>query len=285
MIDNLLLPVPLSVIIITFNAGSDIILCLESISSWAGEIFIVDSFSTDNTIDLARRYTPNIVQHPFEGFAAQRNWALENLPLKYEWVLFLDQDEQVMPDLAEEIQKVVSSDSAQAGFYIKRRFIFMRRWLKHGGYYPGAVLRLFRRKLGHVVDAGLREYVVIRGEVSWLHHDMIHESVKNLSEWIAKHDRYADVEAAEMFSKAGQMNMGIFGSEHKLEGRRRLWLRRQIWDRLPILIRPLLLFTYRYVFLLGFIDGTPGLIYAFLHDLWYPFLIDAKYKERLLKRT
>ena len=281
--EQLVSRVPVSVIVITYNAGSDIVPCLESVSSWAGEIFIVDSFSTDDTVELARRYTANVVQHRFEGFAAQRNWALDNLPLSYEWVLFLDQDERVTPDLAKEIKQAVDSDSTIAGFYIKRRFMFMGRWLRHGGCYPLAVLRLFRRSLGRVVDAGLREYVVVDGEVGWLRHDMIHESVKSLGEWTAKHNRYADLEAIEMLSEAGRQNLAIASKEHKLEGSTRLWLRHQVWDRLPILVRPLVLFTYRYVFRLGFLDGIPGLIYCFLHDLWYPFLIDAKCKELQLK--
>ena len=272
---------PLSVIVITYNAGLDIVPCLESVPSWAGEIFIVDSFSTDDTVELARRCTANVVQHQFEGFAAQRNWALENLPLGYEWVLFIDQDERVTPELAEEIRQVIAGDSTIAGFYIKRRCVFMGRWLKHGGHYPNAVLRLFRRSLGRVVEVGVREYVVVNGEMDWLRHDMIHESVKSLGEWTAKHNRYADLEAAEMLSKAGWQNLlATANKERRPEGGTRLWLRHQVWDRLPILGRPLVLFTYRYVFRLGFLDGIPGLIYCFLHDLWYPFLIDAKYLER-----
>jgi hypothetical protein len=136
-----------------------------------------------------------------------------------------------------------------------------------------------------VLDAGLREYIVVDGEVDWLHHDMIHDSVKSLGEWTAKHNRYADLEAAEMLSKAGRQNLTMASKERKLEGSTRLWLRHQVWDRLPLLVRPLLLFTYRYVFRLGFLDGIPGLIYCFLHDLWYPFLIDAKCKELQVRVT
>ncbi len=266
-------------IVITYNAGHDIVSCLESVTPWAREVFIVDSFSTDNTIELAKRFTSSVVQHHFEGFAAQRNWALENLPLKTEWVFFLDQDEQVMPQLAEEIRETVNRNTSMVGFYIKRRFMFMGRWLKHGGYYPGAVLRLFKHRLGHVVNAGLREYVCVNGEVGWLEHDMIHNSVKRLSEWIDKHNRYADLEAAEAVSGIGWQTLERAAQGRKLEGSSRLWLRHEIFDRLPPLIRPIILFTYRYFFCLGFRDGTPGLIYCFLHDLWYPFLVDAKCKE------
>ena len=184
-----------------------------------------------------------------------------------------------MPDLAEEVKRVLNDNSNLAGFYIKRRFKFMGRWLKHGGYYPGAVLRLFRHKKGRVVDAGLREYVVVDGAAGWLKHDMIHDSVKSLGDWTAKHNRYSDVEASEMISAIGQQNLTAAQQSGMMEGSRRLWLRQQIWDRMPILARPVLLFTYRYVFRLGFLDGVPGLIYCFLHDLWYPFLIDAKCKE------
>ena len=134
-----------------------------------------------------------------------------------------------------------------------------------------------------MVDAGLREYVVVDGEVGWLRNDMIHNSVKSIGEWVAKHNRYADVEAAETISGIGKRNLDNVTGERKLEGSSRLWLRHQIWDRFPALVRPLLIFTYRYVFRFGFLDGIPGLIYCFLHDLWYPFLIDAKCKEFQLK--
>ena len=277
--------VPLSVIIITYNAGEDIVACLNSVCSWADEIFIVDSFSTDDTIEFARKYTKNIVSYSFEGFAAQRNWALENLPLNNEWVFFLDQDERNIPELTEEIRQLISQSNTNSGFYIKRRFMFMGRWLKHGGYYPGVVLRLFRRSLGHVVDAGLREYVVVDGEVSKLSHDMIHDSVKSLAEWTAKHNLYADLEAKEKITRKGQRSLTSERQDRELEGKMRLWLRNQVWERLPLLVRPLLLFAYRFIFRLGFLDGIPGLIYCFLHDLWYPFLIDAKCKEIQLKNT
>ncbi len=276
--------VPVAVIVITFNGEPDLGQCLSSVSGWADEIFIVDSFSTDGTLEVARRFTDRIYHHRFEGFAAQRNWALHNLPFSHEWVLFLDQDESLTEELRAEVSGILRDGvSGINGFYIKRRFMFMGRWLRQGGYYPGSVLRLFRWASGRVVDAGLREYVVVKGRVGVLQHDMIHESVRDLSSWIAKHNRYADTEAAELMARTGRENLKAAGGTGVLERRWYLWLRAHIWDRLPPLIRPLLLFFYRYIVRLGFLDGVPGLIYCFLHDLWYPFLIDAKHRELRLQ--
>lgn len=274
----------MAVVVITFNGEPDLGRCLSSVSGWADEIFIVDSFSTDGTMEAARRFTDRIYHHRFEGFAAQRNWALGNLPISHEWVLFLDQDESLTDELRAEIAGLLRDGVADVnGFYIKRRFMFMGRWLRHGGYYPGSVLRLFRRDSGRVVDAGLREYVVLEGRVGALQRDMVHHSVRDLSSWIARHNRYADLEAAELMARTGRKNLKAARGTGVLERRRYLWLRTHVWDRLPPLIRPLFLFFYRYIVRLGFLDRVPGLIYCFLHDLWYPFLIDAKHRELRLQ--
>ena len=273
--------VPVSVIVITFNGEPDLSACLASVSGWASEIVVLDSFSTDATLTVARRFTPRIYQHVFQSFAAQRNWALDNCPLDQPWVLFLDQDERLTAELRAEIDAVLSSGAAEGlnGFYLKRRFMFMGRWLRHGGYYPGRVLRLLRRGSGRVVDVGLREYVVVEGRVGRLKHDVIHHSVRDLSSWIAKHNRYADVEASAMCKSVDADTLETNGGARVVERRGYQLLRAHLWDRLPPLIRPTLLFFYRYVGRLGFLDGVPGLIYCFLHDLWYPFLIDAKHLE------
>ena len=278
--------VPLAVIVLTFNGEPDLEASLASVAGFADEIFVLDSFSTDRTLEIARRFTDRIYQHRFEGFAAQRNFALQSLPLTHDWTLFLDQDERLTPELRDEIAGVVQDRMSEVqGFYINRRFIFLGRWLRHGGYYPGRILRLFRRSRGRVVDAGLREYVVVNGVVDVLRHDMIHDSVRDLASWTAKHNQYSDVEARELIFGTGRRNLDMAAQDGSLERGRTLWVRRQIWDRLPLLIRAGFLFVYRYVLRLGLLDGVPGFIYCVLHDLWYPFLIDAKCRELRQRRV
>ena len=136
-----------------------------------------------------------------------------------------------------------------------------------------------------MLDAGLREYVAIDGPIGKLKHDMIHVSAKGLADWTAKHNYYADLEAKERITRSGQESLAADTRDRVLEGKIRLWLRRHVWERSPLLVRPFMLFLYRFIFRLGFLDGMPGLVYCFLHDLWYPFLIDAKYKEILLDKA
>lgn len=274
--------VPVSICILTYNAEAELNDCLRSVAKWAEAIFIVDSNSTDRTTAIASKYTDRIFAHAFEGFAQQRNWALDSLPWATEWVMFVDQDERLTQELRDEIAQLFDGgmQGPPDGFYVKRRFLFMGRWLRHGGYYPNPEIRLFRREKARVVDAGLREYLTLKGTTGALRSDMLHESEKCLGWWIAKHNKYADVEAEERLTGAGARRLAAASDGH-LEGPRQR-LRRRAWDRLPMLIRPFLLFTYRYVIRLGFLDGGEGFIYCVLHDLWYPFLVDAKVRERKL---
>jgi len=195
---------PLSVFILTYNSEADIERCLHSIAGWADEIFIVDSFSTDKTVEIAEKYTQNISLHKFENFAAQRNWALENLSIRNDWVLHLDADESLTPELKTEIDKLLPDNTnGLDGFYLKRRFIFLGRWLRYGGNYPQMELRLWRHKLVRVVDAGALEYIAIRGRVGTLRNDMIHENCRGLSAWITKVNMVSDWEAEEILSGTG----------------------------------------------------------------------------------
>lgn len=273
--------VPVSVVVLTYNSEPDLDGCLGSVAGWAGEIFVVDSFSQDATVDIAKRHGAHVYTNRFQGFAAQENWACEHLPLSYEWALFLDADEAVLPELRDEIGALLTDgEPREAGFYLRRRFVWMGRWLRHGGYYPVDELQLFRRSLCRVVDAGLREYNAVQGTVGRLRHDLVHESRKGLAYWIQKHVMYARREAEEQFNGYGAARLRAAAQPGiHLEGTGRNRFREQAWNRVPLFVRPLLLFTYRYVMRLGFLDGIPGLTYCFLHELWYQFLIDLNLWE------
>lgn len=279
-----MLNAPVSVIILTYNEEVNLRACLESVRDLTDEIFIVDSFSTDKTLEIAREYTQKIYQNPWVHFAHQRNWALDNLPISYDWVFFLDADERLTPELCKEIADIWRNGSPPyAGFYIKRNFYFLGRLLKHGGYHSDFILRLIRKDKGRVIaGSGVREYMTITGRVGKLQNPMLHKDNKDLSFWIAKHNKYSDLEAMEtlsMKSHPGFKQKGSDGDKTALEHRFKIWLREKVWLRLPLLIRPLFYFCYRYIIQLGFLDGKEGLIYCFLHGLWYPFLIDAKCLE------
>lgn len=268
----------LSVIILTYNEEANIAQALDSVSGWARSIFVVDSFSTDRTVDIARRYPCAVVQHAFEDYAKQRNFALRSLPIESEWVFFLDADEWMPQALKDEITSVIARHPIENGFFVKWRLMWMGRWIRRG-YYPTWILRLARHRKARFEDRSINEHIIVEGPLGRLHNDFIHEDRKGISAWIAKHNAYATAEAKELLRRRtegyGQIAPRLSGSQAE----RKRWVRKNIWERLPPLIRPFFYFAYRYFLKGGFLDGKPAFIYHFLHALWFPMLIDVKYLE------
>jgi glycosyltransferase involved in cell wall biosynthesis len=268
---------PISVIVLTYNEEKNIGECLKSVYNWAAEIFIVDSFSTDRTLDIARKYTDKIYQNKFESYSKQRNWALDNLIFSNEWVFFLDADERPSDELKKEIREVlIEVPKDIEGFYIKRRFIFMGRWIKHGGYYPTWLLRLFRHKSGRCQDREVDEHFIVSGKTLQIQNDIIHEDKRGITFWIDRHNQYATLEAFEQ-TKEQSTNQNNPSANSYIEKKR--LLKRHIWNCFPIFFRPFIFFFYRYILRGGFLDGKAGFIYHFLHGFWYRLLVDIKIKE------
>lgn len=274
---------PISLIILTYNEELNISQTLESVKAWVGELIIVDSFSTDETLAICRRYTDKIHQHPFENQAQQFNWALDHLPIAHPWVLRLDADERVTPELADEIARTLPSlPETVTGIYLKRQVHFMGRWIRHGDYYPMWFLRLFRRGAGRYEELTEEHIVLSRGATVRLTHDFIDENHKGLSFWVDKHNQWAIGEMRDLLAMAGHGTLpagtvrpALFASQE----RRRRWLKVHLYARLPLFLRAFLYFAYRYVIRLGFLDGVEGLIFHFLQGCWYRFLVDAKIYE------
>jgi glycosyltransferase involved in cell wall biosynthesis len=268
-------------LILTLNEEGNIGACLESLR-WAAEVLVVDSLSTDRTVAIAKGLGARVFSHVFDGYARQRNWALENLPFSNEWVLMLDADERVPNELAEEIARIVGTiEVDRAGYYVKFRLFFLGRWLKHGGLYPTWLLRLFKRHRVRIEERPLNEHVILDGEAGYLQNPFDHCDNQTLSHWILKHDRYSTLEAEEYLRERfgggyqDSIRTGFWGTQ----AQRKRWLRLHVWNRLPLLLRPFLFFFRNYILKRGFLDGEPGFIYHVLWSFWYPFLSDAKILE------
>jgi len=241
-----------------------------------GEIFVVDSFSIDKTLEIAGQYGAKVVQHLFENQAQQFNWAIDNLDIKNEWILRLDADEYLTEELKEEIKKEISSSTEVNGYFIKRRVYFMGRWMKHGGYYPTWLLRLFRKGKACSEQREMDEHIILlEGSAEKLKNDFIDDNKKNLESWIAKHNDFSTREARERLKSEF---VGIEGQA----GRKR-WIKQNLYLRLPLFLRAFLYFIYRYFFRFGFLDGKEGLIFHFLQGYWHQFLTDAKEYEAMKK--
>jgi glycosyltransferase involved in cell wall biosynthesis len=267
----------LAVVILTYNEELNVAHALASVAGWADEIFVLDSFSTDRTLEIAAEFPCNIQQHAFADFGSQRNFALRELPIRSEWVFFLDADEWMPDALKQEIAAIVARSPAQNGFFVKWRMMWMGRWI-HRGYYPSWILRLMRREKARFESRTVNEHVIVEGEAGYLANDFIHEDRKEVHDWIAKHNGYATREALELLRikrDAAAIEHGFWSGQRS----RKRWIRNRVWNRLPPLVRPFLYFFYRYVLAGGFLDGRAGLVYHFLQALWFPFLIDVKYIE------
>lgn len=263
-----------AVIILTYNEEKNLSHALESVCGWAKEVFVFDSFSTDATLEVARRLSCNVVQHRFENFGRQRNAALDTLPITAEWILFLDADEWLTEDLKREIDATVARHPEENGFYIKRRLLWEGAWIKRG-YYPTWILRLFRRGEGRCEERAVNEHIVVDGKTGRLNADFMHEDHNGLARWVEKHNGYAEREAEALFTDTTELQLSPFGAQAE----RKRWLKVRVWNRLPPLVRPVIYFGYRYFLRGGVLDGSAGFTYHFMQGLWLQMLIDMKYLE------
>jgi glycosyltransferase involved in cell wall biosynthesis len=273
------IPATVAVVILTYNEEANIVQALASVAGWADEIHVLDSLSTDRTVDIARQYDCHISQNKFIDYAKQRNHALEHLPITCEWVLFLDADEWLPDALKQEIGALIASCPRENGFYVKWRLIWMGRWIRHG-YYPTWILRLIRYGKARCEDRAVNEHLIVDGPTGRLRNDFVHEDRKGVTEWIAKHNRYATAESQELFNTRSapdyrEIDARLFGTQ----AQRKRWLRYKVWNRLPPLIRPFFYFFYRYILAGGCLDGREAFAYHFLQALWFPMLVDIKYLE------
>jgi glycosyltransferase involved in cell wall biosynthesis len=252
--------VPISFLVPTFNEEKNIAHCLESIK-WADEIVVIDSFSTDQTKAICTKYGVKFYEHKFEGYARQKNWALDNLPFSNEWMFILDADERVSSELQEELVQLLTTGQIERydGYYVNRRLIFEGKWMKRCGRYPATNLRLFRRQLGRYEEREVHEHIILNGKIGHLKNNLIHHDYRGIDHWIRKHHSFAEKEAREQFKIliAHKEGTNQLYTSDRLGLRR--FLKEKIWLRLPILLRPFLRFIQVYIFQLGFLEGRRGL--------------------------
>ncbi|EQB04471.1 hypothetical protein L288_13845 [Sphingobium quisquiliarum P25] len=272
----------LSVIILTFNEERHIERAIASVRSIASDILVVDSFSTDQTIELARNAGARVLQNRFVNQAKQFQWALDHGDVRSAWILRLDADEVIEPDLAEELMRDLPSlpeDVVAVNF--KRKHIFMGRWIRHGGRYPLVLLRLWRKGHGRVEDRWMDEHIVTwGGRTVTARGGFADICLHDLSFFTAKHNSYATREAVEILNA----RYGLFGQDRErilgsAQARAKRFIKTNIYNRMPLFAGPALFFFYRYIIKLGFLDGREGLIYHFLQGYWYRFLVAAKVVE------
>lgn len=274
---------PITLVVLTYNEELNLGDCLDSFYHWVDRIFVVDSGSTDRTCEIAAPFGAEIVHHPFETHARQWHWALERLSIQTEWILALDADQRATPELAREICGLDSAAlNGVEGIYIKRRQIFRDKWIKHGGYYPKFLLKMFRRSSVRTDARDLVDHhFYVTGRTIKLRQDLLEVNKKedNISFWIEKHNHYASLLAQEeLHSRLTRRNHLIKPSLLGKPDQQSLMLKK-VWSSLPLYFRPFVYFLYRYFLKLGFLDGKEGAIFHFLHAFWFRLLVDIKLDE------
>ena len=269
-------------IILTFNEEQHLARCIASVQGVATDIVVVDCFSTDTTLEIARAHGARVIQHEWVNHATQFNWALTQLAPDTDWVLRIDADEVLTPSLVAEIQARLPGIGPEIdGVYWGRRMTFQGRLIRHGGVFPVRVLRLFRYGRGQCENRWMDEHIKVAGPTMDFVGEMIDDNLNSLTWWTAKHNSYASREAVDLLNlKYGFMARDSVASLRAASqpGIKR-WIKEQVYARLPGGLRAFVYFLYRYVLRLGFLDGQAGTAFHFLQGFWYRYLVDAKVAE------
>ena len=269
-------------IILTFNEEGHLRRCIGSLHGLASQVLVVDCFSTDATVEVARDLGAKVIQHPWTNHAQQFNWALTQLDPDTQWVLRIDADEVLTPELVQEIRERLPDIGPQIeGICWGRRMTFQGRLLRHGGLFPVKVLRLFRHGRGRCENRWMDEHIKVDGATITFRGEMIDDNLNSLTWWTDKHNRYASREAVDLLN----LEYGFMprDSVARLQGGNQAgmkrWLKEKVYARLPGGLRALAYFLYRYVIRLGFLDGQAGTAFHVLQGFWYRYLVDAKLAE------
>jgi glycosyltransferase involved in cell wall biosynthesis len=276
----------LTVVILTFNEEKHIERCLRSVQGISQNIFVIDSFSTDRTVKIVKSLGARIWQHEFINYAAQFDWGLNNLPIETEWVMRLDADEYLEPELQQELVEKLpgaSNDNAIDGIYLKRKHLFWGKWIRYGGRYPLILLRIWRVGKGRIEQRWMDEHIVlpVRSKTIIMKYDIVDDNQKGFTFWVTKHNNYASREMVDHLNN----KYGILEKDEVIkeiddsQAKRKRMIKDRVYSNLPTGFRAALYFLYRYFIQLGILDGGKGFIYHFSQGFWYRLLVDIKIME------
>lgn len=269
----------ISVLTLTYNEGMHIARCIRSARQFASQVFVVDSGSDDDTVEIARSLGARVVTHAWENHhARQVNWALDNLPLETDWVFRLDADEWVTPELADELnQRLQTLPADVTGVVLHRRLYAFGKQLRWGGQDRVHLLRIWRRGRARCEERWMDEHMLLSdGRSVLFRNDFADDNLKPLSWWITKHAGYAVREVADvLLARHAQASEALAQLPTGRDSRRKRWLKLFVYGAVPRFVRPGLYFAYRYFLLLGLLDGVPGLAWHVLQGFWYRFLVDT----------
>jgi len=280
---------PFSFIILTYNEEIHLPGLLQSIASLDAPVFVLDSGSTDATLEICKKYQVKTAFQTFENHPKQWDFALKVFDVKTDWVICLDADQQVSPELLLHLQNFKEQDFTDVnGIYFNRKNYFKGKWIKHGGYFPFYLLKMFRINIGFSdLNENMDHRFIVPGKTAiWKNGYLKEENRKEnkISFWIAKHNIYSDLlahEEIERLQKSRQQTLKpkLFGTPDERTALLKNW-----WWKLPRYWRPTIYFLYRLIIKLGFLDGKNGIIFHFLQGFWFRLIVDIKIDE-LMQNT
>ncbi len=269
-------------IILTLNEAQHLPRCLASLEGVVEQVLVADSYSTDDTLSIAKAYGARVVQHPFVTQATQFNWALTQLDEDTDWVLRIDADEYLTPELATEIQESLPGIGSEVdGVFCGRRMTFQGKLIRFGGVFPVRVLRLFRYGRGQCENRWMDEHIKVAGSAIGFTGELIDDNLNPLTWWTDKHNHYASREVVDLLNlEYGFMpHDSVASLQGGSQAGVKRWLKEVVYARLPGGFRAFAYFFYRYILRLGFLDGRAGATFHFLQGFWYRYLVDAKLAE------
>lgn len=278
-----------SFVILTFNEEIYLPRLLASIKALGAPLFVLDSGSTDGTLAIAEHYGATVLQHAFETHPKQWDFALRNFAIQTPWIIGLDADHTVTPELYQLLDNFTDEAYPTVnGIYFNRKNFFKGTWLRFGGYYPKYLLKMFRKEFGQSdLSENMDHRFIVAGKtVVWKKGHLLEENLKEneVSFWIAKHNRYSDLVAAEEVERILQLRAAKADAKLFGDPNQRIAYLKNLWYKLPRYWRPLLYFTYRMTFQLGIFDGKNGRLFHFLQGFWFRIIVDTKIEELLAQR-
>jgi glycosyltransferase involved in cell wall biosynthesis len=268
----------LTTIILTFDEEKNIANAINSVKNLSKRIVVVDSYSTDKTVEIAESLGAEVIQHPFENQAKQFIYAINNLTINTQWIMRLDADEMISNDAAREIEDIclINKNTDINGIVVRFEVNFLGKKLRHGGIYPFRKMIVYKKDKGYMEDRAMDEHIVLKeGKSIELKHDSYHRDYKDLNTWIDKHNKYSSREVKDYF-----LNTNLENEKLNKSAKIKRFIKFNIYYKLPLGTRAHLYYLYRYYFKMGFLDGKEGKIFAFMQAYWYRFLVDAKIFEK-----
>lgn len=273
----------LAVVILTYNESLHLARCLQSVGQVATAIYIVDAYSTDDTVAIAERFGATVFQRKWVNYADQFQWALEHAGITAPWVMRMDADEYLEPGLVEEIGRRMDTIPGHiTGIYIRRKVLFKGKWIRYGGFYPHTLLRIWRNGVGSIEQRWMDEHIVLsEGTTIRFNEHIVDDNLNSIHWWVNKHNNYAIREMVDLLN----IRYGFWQTDDRLlkaqgsQAKRKRFLKEKVYATLSPGMRASMYFLFRYVLRYGFLDGYKGFLFHFMQGYWYRLLVDVNVQE------